>query len=190
MFEIKFKPWEIGTRPRGLKETEVKIFSDFMLWKEGIKGFYLSDEGTWRPSKPPQSMITKCCYAFQVYLLGGFPPPDTDDVAFAKDWEKITSLKADVIEKKGSIYTIYELKQRIDVAVLGQLLTYRWLFEEVFLYPKGTQLVAVGDFIVPGLIQPLLDNGIRVHVREFNWLIPSKYSAIDIRRESINISPA
>lgn len=190
MFQIKFDSWQVGTRPYGLKETETTIISDYIMFSR-YPNFsspdFAAGPGTTIIKKPKPILDG---FAFQVHLLGGYPPPQNYPDNLKQDWEILSSLKADVIEKSGNNYKIYELKQRINVCTLGQLLTYKWLFEEVLGYPKNTQLIAVGDFIIPGLIQPLLSNGIEIHIRANKWMFPGDFSSSAIRSKSIAVSPS
>ena len=188
MFEIKFGKWEVGTRPYGLKLSETEVFSDYI--KATRYPAFSEPSYLGLPGKPPKEKpkLILDGFAFQVHLLGGFPPPENIPEKMKQDWEILSSLKADVIEKNGNNYTIYEIKQRLDVCTLGQLLTYKWLFEEVMQYPRNTTLVAVGDFIVPGLVQPLLNAGIRIHSRSSKWSFPPDFSASTIRAKSLIIS--
>ena len=188
MINIKFGTYQLGTRPHGLKQSEADIWSDFLRWQRAKFTQNGPDYSIGKPPPKPPPEPTFCCFAFQVRLLGGYPPPDDFDDVMRQDWETLSSLKADVIEKQGNNYTIYELKQRLDVAVLGQLLTYKWLFEEVLEFPKTTRLVAVGNSIVPGLIQPLLSHGVRIHARDNDWMIPPDFSATAIRSASFIVS--
>lgn len=187
MVNIQFGTYAIGTRPKGLKQSEADIWRDFVLsGKYDLPGNIKSILTALPITKLSQFPFGE--FAFQVHLLGGYPPPPDGQTNFQQDWELLTSLKADVIEKNGNNYTIYELKQRLEVSVLGQLLTYKWLFEEVLQYPKNTRLVAIGNSITPGIVQPLISNGIQIYVKDYNYGIPPNTSATAIRAQSLLIS--
>jgi len=188
MIEIGFAPWKFNTRPRGLKQTEVDIFEEYILATSTDPLFKSWVKHVLPTLAPGVEGPVMGEFAFQVRLLGGNPPPEDEDVTHQSDWEILGSLKADVIQKDGDNYTIYELKQRLDISTLGQLLTYKWLFEEVFQYPRGTKLVAVGYSISPGLVQPLLSNGVQIYSRDNNWSIPNNFSASAIRYDSYKIN--
>ena len=185
MVTIEFGPYILGNRPHGLKQSEADIFTEYLYHTDSYTTVTRTEFFGGGEKKIITEDVANGEYAFQVNLLGGYPPPSGTPENLIKDWEIISSMKADVIIKNGNNYQIVELKQRLDVCVLGQLLTYKFLFEDVLGYPKTTQLVAVGDFIVPGLVQPLLSNNIRIHSKADNWFFPPNYSAIAIRSASL-----
>lgn len=163
MNPVTFSRWSLGRIPRGFSREEAFIFEDFLISK-GLLGELM---------------------AFQVPLHGGNFPGHEFDAVTLRQWDYLTSYKADVIMKIGSTYTIYEIKGILDSSALGQLLTYRWLFENVLGFPSGTFLGAVAVDSSVGAIQPLIDNGIRVHLRRYNWNQPTNFSAAFIRSNII-----
>jgi len=189
MVQIKFGSFKLGTSPPGFKIIESSILNEYLLFSRYpyLSGVLFSsgEEG----KKPKTELPTLDGWAFSVSLLGGYPPPQNTPKSIALDWEKLSSLKADAIEKTGNNYTIYEIKDTASSGSLGQLLTYKWLFEEVLLYPKNTSLVLVCNFIIPGLVQPLLSNGVRIHSKTNSWSIPQNFRASDIRAASLNYIP-
>lgn len=159
MDPIVFTRWSMGNIPRGFTRVEAFIFEAFLI----------------------QKRLLGELMAFQVPLHGGNFPGYEYNVQLRNQWDYLTSYKADVIMKIGSTYTIYEIKDILDSSALGQLITYKYLFEKVIGYPSGTFLAVVAVDSSIGAIQPLIDHGIQVHLRRYSWNPPPIFSAAFIR---------
>ncbi len=65
---------------------------------------------------------------YDIHVGSGILPLDETNEKMTEQWRQLTRKRIDVIGYKNGIPTIIEVKNRVDLGTLGQVLGYRFLF--------------------------------------------------------------
>lgn len=65
---------------------------------------------------------------YDVHVGSGIDAPDEPDIKSSAQWKDLTRKRIDVVGWKADFPTIIEVKKRVGLATLGQVLGYRFLY--------------------------------------------------------------
>jgi len=93
--------------------------------------------------------------------LGEEYSPETRRMA-----QLVTQLRADLVARRASEVTLIEVKVRVGLPVIGQLIGYRHLWNQAHPEAPVTRLLAIGRSVVAGLEGVLAAAGVEVELFE------------------------
>lgn len=76
----------------------------------------------------------------------------------------LTQKRADILARRPGLVTIVEVKLRVDLGALGQLLGYRKLYTESHGAGDRVQLIAAGRFVDDQVVSILLEQGVSIEI--------------------------
>jgi len=100
---------------------------------------------------------------FQAHVGGGIDPGPDYEVSMRRMYRHNSQKRIDVLARGPMGVTIVEIKHRIDLAQLGQLIGYRWLWVHEHDAPaEHVELVAVGFLALEDVAHAMRANGVRL----------------------------
>ena len=84
---------------------------------------------------------------YDVHIGSGIMPPEDQPTSDDIQWQALTQKRIDVIGWKDNLPTIVEVKYRVSLETLGQLLGYQVLYSEQFPEYQNVPLLCVCAFI-------------------------------------------
>jgi len=101
---------------------------------------------------------------FNVRLGDGEPcPPDTEEY-LAKCWRENTQKRADLVAIAGGLATIVEVKDRITPGAVGQILTYKMLWNRQYPSIPIARLVVIGRSIISEIGELFRSQGVDIEI--------------------------
>jgi hypothetical protein len=100
---------------------------------------------------------------FQAHVGGGNDPGPEFADNMRRMYRHNSQRRVDVLARGPFGVTIVEIKHRIDLAQLGQLIAYRWLWVHEHNEPaENVELVALGYFALEDVAHVMRANGVRL----------------------------
>ncbi len=99
---------------------------------------------------------------YDVHVAGNRQPPDGHSTSIKRDWSALTSKRIDVVGYRYDEVWIIEVKRHALWSAVGQLLTYRMLWEAQWTDPRPTRMVLVCETVDQDLMVTLTAHGITV----------------------------
>jgi len=105
-------------------------------------------------------------FDYDVHLGNGSLPQEEKPTVYGTDFQWLTRKRADVIGWQGSLATIFEVRPRASLPLLGQLEGYRYLWMRANKDSLPPKLILVTEFIQPDDLEIFNAHGIPVVVVE------------------------
>lgn len=100
---------------------------------------------------------------FQAHVGGGIDPGPEYDASMRRMYRHNSQKRIDALARGPLGVTIVEIKHRVDLAQLGQLMGYRWLWVHEHNAPaEYVELVAVGFVALEDVAHAMRANGVRL----------------------------
>lgn len=101
---------------------------------------------------------------FEVRLGDGGTPDPSLSPEHAAEWRELTKKRADAIAYVGEYAVIIEVKTRLNIRDVGQLLSYRWFYLKTFPARPAPRMLAIAQRGDPDVIESLRVHGIDVEL--------------------------
>ncbi|MBA7607715.1 hypothetical protein ES703_14881 [subsurface metagenome] len=83
---------------------------------------------------------------YDIHVGSGLEAPEIADVKISDQWRQLTKKRIDVVGWKNQQPTIIEVKKRVGLDTLGQVLGYRILYKKMYPdYPSPALLILCGS---------------------------------------------